>query len=297
MTALAFGSQVFIQPRFEPTDLLEAIERHRITHLQLVPTHFFRLLQLPESTRMKYDLSSLRVVVHSAAPCPIEIKQAMIDWWGPVIHEYYSGTEGLGMTYCDTAQWEAHPGTVGAAVFGELHICDDDGRELGPGEDGVVYFGGASRFRYHNDEAKTAASRNPQHPDWSTLGDIGHLDADGYLYLTDRRAHMIISGGVNIYPQEAEGILSTHPAVADVAVIGVPNAEMGEEVKAVVQPHDPLLAGPQLAEELMSYCRSKLAHYKCPRSVDFRSELPREPTGKLLKRQIKQDYWPAEGSS
>jgi acyl-CoA synthetase (AMP-forming)/AMP-acid ligase II len=246
---------------------------------------------VPEAVRASHDLSSLRGAVHTAAPCPVEVKRAMIDWWGPIVHEYYSASEGIGMTYCDSAEWLTHPGTVGRPIFGELHICDDDGQELSIGEVGLVYFGGASTFRYHNDEGKTAAARNTVHADWNTIGDIGFVDEDGYLFLTDRRANVIISGGVNIYPQEAENILMTHPKVEDVAVFGVPNTEMGEEVKAVVQLLDPSSLDTGLADELITFCRDRLAHYKCPRSVDFRDELPREPNGKLIKRLVKASYW------
>jgi acyl-CoA synthetase (AMP-forming)/AMP-acid ligase II len=291
MTALAFGSTVILQSHFDATDVLRAIEKYSVTHIQLVPTHFVRLLKLPEPVRRSYDLTSLKVAIHSAAPCPVEVKRAMIDWWGPIIHEYYSGSEGVGMTYCESADWLSHPGTVGRPVFGDMYICGEDGTELPVGDIGLVYFGGASTFKYHNDEAKTDAARNLLHPDWSTIGDIGRVDQDGFLYLTDRRANVIISGGVNIYPQEAENVLLTHPQVADAAVFGVPNAEMSEEVKAVVQPADPAIAGPELELELIAFCRERLAHYKCPRSVEFRTELPREPNGKLIKRLIKAPYW------
>lgn len=288
--ALDAGATVVLMERFDPEPFLAAIERHRVTHTQLVPTFFVRLLGLDEQRRGAHSLASLRVAVHAAAPCPVEVKRRMIDWWGPVLHEYYGGSERIGITYCNSAQWLAHPGTVGRPVLGELRICDDDGSELPPGRDGLVYFAGTVAFTYHNDDGKTRASRYPEHDTWATYGDIGHVDRDGYLYLTDRAAFTIISGGVNIYPQEAENVLAEHPKIADVAVFGIPDPEMGEQVKAVVQPTDWAEAGPGLAAELIEYCRARLAHYKCPRTLDFEPELPREPTGKLFKRLLRDRY-------
>ncbi len=250
---------------------------------------FIRLLKLPAEVRRRYDLSSLRVVIHAAAPCPIPIKEQMIEWWGPIVKEYYGGTEGNGLCAIDSAEWLAHRGSVGRPLFGTVHILDDDGSELAPGEPGTIYFEGGTAFEYHKDPEKTAASRTRS--GWSTIGDIGYLDTEGYLYLTDRKANMIISGGVNIYPQEAENVLATHAKVQDVAVFGVPNAEWGEEVKAVVQPVDMTTAGPALAEELIAFCRAHLSPIKCPRSIDFEAELPRHPTGKLYKRLLKDRYW------
>jgi acyl-CoA synthetase (AMP-forming)/AMP-acid ligase II len=248
---------------------------------------FVRLLRLPADVRESYDLSSLRRVTHTAAPCPVEIKRQMLDWWGPIIDEYYSGTEDLGATYISAGEWLAHPGSVGRPLD-EIHIVGADGEELGPGAPGVVYFAGGRQFEYHNDSAKTASIANAK--GWRTLGDIGYLDEDGYLYLTDRQSHMIVSGGVNIYPQEVENVLAGHPAVADVAVIGVPDDDMGEAVKAVVQ-----LAGQTqgraLETELIEYCRAALATYKCPRTVDFIDDLPRDPNGKLYKRLLRDRYW------
>jgi long-chain acyl-CoA synthetase len=252
------------------------------------------MLKLPEETRKQYDLRSLRVAIHAAAPCPVEVKKQMIAWWGPVIWEYYAGTEGNGVTMVNSQQWLTHPGTVGKAVVGELKICDDESfEELPPGQSGTIYFANGRPFAYHNDPAKTAGSTHPK--GWTTLGDVGYVDAEGYLYLTDRKAYMIISGGVNIYPQEAENVLINHPQVADVAVLGVPNEEFGEEVKAVVQPVDMADAGPELERELIAYCKERLADVKCPRSVDFREELPRHPTGKLYKRLLKDEYWADAG--
>jgi long-chain acyl-CoA synthetase len=250
---------------------------------------FVRMLKLPDAQRRAHDLSSLRIAIHAAAPCPVPVKEQMIDWWGPIVWEYYAGTEGMGMTLVGSADWLTHKGTVGRAVVGVLHICDDDGQELAAGQTGGVYFSDGKVFEYHNDPSKTAESRNAN--GWTTLGDVGYVDAEGYLYLTDRKAYMIISGGVNIYPQEAENVLITHPKVTDVAVFGVPNEEFGEEVKAVVQPKDMRDAGPELAEELMAYCREHLSHVKCPRSIDFQEELPRHPTGKLYKRLLRDKYW------
>jgi acyl-CoA synthetase (AMP-forming)/AMP-acid ligase II len=263
--------------------------------MQVVPTMFVRLLKLPAEVRNRYDVSSLRYVVHAAAPCPVAVKREIIDWFGPVVHEYYAGTEGNGFVYCNSEQWLAHPGTVGFPLNCTLHICDDDGNELPAGESGTVYFGGGASFEYHNDPEKTQGSRHPQ--GWSTLGDVGYLDQDGYLHLTDRKAFMIISGGVNIYPQEAENVLITHPAVFDVAVFGVPNDDFGEEVKAVVQPVQMPVGddAATLEAELIGYCRAQLADVKCPRSVDFRADLPRHPTGKLYKRQLRDEYWGAAG--
>ena len=254
---------------------------------------FVRMLKMPEAARKKYDLSSLKVAIHAAAPCPVLVKQEMIRWWGPVLYEYYAGTEGNGYVACDSHEWLAHPGTVGRALVGEIRILDDDGERLPAGATGTIYFANGPAFEYHNDAQKTAASRSRE--GWSTLGDVGHVDADGYLYLTDRRLYMIISGGVNIYPQEVENLLVTHPRVADVAVIGVPNDEYGEEVKAVVQPMDMQDAGPALAAELIEFCRAHLSHVKCPRSVDFDPALPRHPTGKLYKRLLRERYWAGRG--
>jgi long-chain acyl-CoA synthetase len=287
------GGMTVIMEKFDAEAALALIATHRVTHSQWVPTHFARLLALPDEVRTRYDLSSHRFAIHAAAPCPVPVKQAMIDWWGPIIHEYYGGSEGNGLTSLDTAEWLAHPGSVGRAQIGRIRICDDDGDEVATGTVGTVFFEGGPRFEYHNDPGKTAGSYNKH--GWSTLGDIGYVDADDYLYLTDRRAFMIISGGVNISPQEAENVLVTHPAVYDAAVIGVPNAEFGEEVKAVVQPVDTAQAGEELAAELIAYCRAKLSPVKCPRSVDFEAHLPREANGKLYKQELRKRYWPATG--
>jgi len=291
MTVNRLGGTVIVMEHFDAEEALKDIEKYKANASQWVPTMFVRMLKLPEDVRLKYDVSSMKSAIHAAAPCPVEVKKKMIAWWGPVIHEYYAGTEGNGFCYVSSADWLAHPGTVGRALVGEIHICGENGEELAVGEEGVIYFGGGAQFEYHNDPKKTAESRHPSHPEWSTLGDVGKLDADGFLYLTDRKAFMIISGGVNIYPQEAENLLINHPKVADVAVIGVPNEDFGEEVKAVVQPADWSDAGPALADELIAYCRENLSAIKCPRSVDFEPELPRHPTGKLYKRLIRDRYW------
>jgi acyl-CoA synthetase (AMP-forming)/AMP-acid ligase II len=289
MTAHRLGGTVVVMEHFDPARYLELVEDHAITHTQLVPTMFVRLLKLPPAERDAHDLSSLRCAIHAAAPCPIPVKERMIEWWGPILHEYYAGTEGNGFCAITSDEWLAHKGSVGRNLLGPLHILDDDGVELAPGREGNVYFEGGPTFEYHNDPEKTAASRTAQ--GWTTLGDIGLVDAEGYLYLTDRRANMIISGGVNVYPQEAENVLTMHPKVVDVAVFGVPNEDFGEEVKAVVQAAEPADAGLELEQELLAYCRQRLSAVKCPRSVDFLPELPRHPTGKLYKRLLRDAYW------
>ncbi len=290
MTVIKLGGTAFIMDAFDAERSLQWIARHRITHSQWVPTMFVRMLKLPEEVRTGYDMSSMQMAVHAAAPCPVDVKQRMLDWWGPIVHEYYAGTENNGFCTITPHEWLQHKGSVGRAVQGVLHICDEAGDELPPGETGLVYFSDGPEFEYHNDPVRTAHSRNAK--GWSTLGDIGRLDEEGYLYLVDRRAFMIISGGVNIYPQEAESILIGHPKVADVAVIGVPSEDLGEEVKAVVQLLDPNDASPEMEAELLSYCRQRLASFKCPRTVDFDIDLPRQPTGKLHKQLLRGRYWP-----
>lgn len=287
------GGAVVLMERFDPAAALALIERERVTHTQWVPTMFVRMLKLPEEERSRFDLSSHRVAVHAAAPCPVDVKERMIAWWGPIIEEYYSGTENIGSTSITSAEWLAHKGSVGRPSFGAvIHICDDEGRELPVGETGAVYFEDtAATFEYHGDQGKTDAVRHPGHPTWRSLGDIGRLDEDGYLYLTDRRAFMIVSGGVNIYPQEIEDVLLAHPKVLDAAVFGVPNDEMGEEVKAVVQPVRAGEAGDALAAELRVWCEERLAGYKRPRSFDFTGQLPRLDNGKLYKTALRDRYW------
>jgi long-chain acyl-CoA synthetase len=283
------GGTCVIMEHFDAAEFLHLIARHRVTHTQVVPTMFIRLLKLPPEERTRHDLSSLRVAIHAAAPCPIPVKEQMIAWWGPKIMEYYAGTEGNGFCAIGAEDWLTHKGSVGRALLGTIRILDDEFHELPVGEAGTIYFEGGPGFEYHKDAAKTASSRSPQ--GFSTLGDIGYVDPEGYLYLTDRKANMIISGGVNIYPQECENLLATHPKVADCAVFGVPNEEFGEEVKAVVQPHDMAEAGPALEAELLAFCRAGLSHVKCPRSIDFEAELPRLDTGKLYKRILRDRYW------
>ena len=288
---LSLGGTSIVMEKFDPEAALKAIQDYKVTHSQWVPTMFVRFLKTDESLRSAYDLSSHKVAIHAAAPCPIEIKENMINWWGPILFEYYAGTEFNGMTIVNSEEWMEHKGTVGRPLVGELHILDDEGNELPSGEPGGIYFGGetATSFEYHNDQEKTKSAISKQ--GYSTLGDIGYVDDEGYLYLTDRKAFMIISGGVNIYPKETEDALIMHPKVADVAVFGVPHPEMGEEVKAVVQPANMSDIGEALEAELIAFCKEKISSVKCPKSVDFEEELPRHPTGKLYKRLLKDRYW------
>jgi long-chain acyl-CoA synthetase len=293
MTVMKLGGTSVIMEHFDAEKFLALVPKYRITHTQVVPTMFVRFLKLPDEVRLSYDVSSLRCAIHAAAPCPIPTKERMIDWWGPIVWEYYGGTEGNGLTMCNANEWLAHKGTVGRAVLGTVKICDEEGNELPAGEAGTIYFADGRPFEYHNDPQKTAETKNAK--GWTTLGDVGYVDADDFLHLTDRKAFMIISGGVNIYPQEAENLLITHPKVMDCAVFGVPNADFGEEVKAVVQPRDMADAGPALAEELIAWCKQNLSAIKCPRSIDFEPELPRHPTGKLYKRLLRDRYWQGQG--
>nr|WP_043419871.1 AMP-binding protein [Cupriavidus basilensis] len=292
MNVMRAGGTCVLMEKFDPLSALDAIQRYGVTHAQWVPTMFVRMLRLDASERARFELSSLRFAIHAAAPCPVSVKEQMIDWWGPILYEYYSGTELVGRTSLSSEEWLAHKGSVGKPEFGQVHIMDEAGRELPQGGTGVVYFSGGSAFTYHNDPEKTRQAYNKR--GWATYGDVGHLDADGFLYLTDRLANTIVSGGVNIYPQESENVLMTHGAVADVAVVGVPNEEFGEEVKAVVQLYEHGLASEALAQELISLCRSHISAIKCPRSVDFVQALPRTETGKLLKRAVKAGYWPTD---
>ncbi|MGB7405798.1 MAG: AMP-binding protein [Pacificimonas sp.] len=288
MAAHRFGGTVVIMQRFDPETYLANVERYEITHSQLVPTMFVRMLKLPEDIRTKYAVSSLKVAIHAAAPCPVEVKRQMIDWWGEVIYEYYSSTEGSGFTAISPQEWLQKPGSVGKALLGQIRIIDEDGNLMPPGKEGRIYFAKGGEFEYHGDREKTESVKHPEHG--STFGDIGYVDEDGYLFLTDRQAYMIITGGVNVYPQETEDALIMHPKVQDVAVIGVPNDDLGEEVKAVVQPRNWADAGDDLAAELSEFVRGKLSHVKCPRSIDFEKELPRHDTGKLYKRLLKDRY-------
>jgi long-chain acyl-CoA synthetase len=289
MTSIRNGITVVVMEHFEPEFALECIETFLITHSQWVPTMFVRMLKLPEGVRSRYDVSSQQCAIHGAAPCPVPIKEQMIDWWGEILYEYYAGSEANGFVQLNSTEWLSHKGSVGRAMVGEIHVCNDEGDELPVGQQGTVYFGGGSDFEYHKDRAKTMKGRHAR--GWSTLGDVGYLDAEGYLYLTDRKDFMIISGGVNIYPQEAENVLIMHEKVLDVAVFGIPNEDFGEEVKAAIQLKDADQAGTELEAELIAFCRERLSAIKCPRSIDFHQELPRHPTGKLYKRLLKDEHW------
>jgi len=288
MAVQRVGAASIVLPKFDAEAVLRLIETHRVTHAQFVPTMFVRMLKLPEAVRERYDVSSLQCVIHAAAPCPVDVKHRMMKWFGPIIHEYYGGTEGFAGTTIDPQEWLAHPGSVGRP-FTAVHVVGDDGSECAVGESGELYFEGGPAFEYFKDPEKTASVSNEQ--GWRSLGDMGYVDQDGYLYLTDRSTFMIVSGGVNIYPQEAENLLIMHPKLVDAAVFGVPNEEFGEEVKAVVQPADGVVAGPELEAELIAYCKAHLASYKCPRTVEFDPDLPRDPNGKLYKRRIRERYW------
>jgi len=282
------GATVVLMSRFDAPQFLDCVERYGVTHTEVVPTMFVRLLRLPDDERASADLSTLRNVVHAAAPCPVDVKREMIAWLGPIIDEYYSGTEDIGHAWITSEEWLAHPGSVGRPMV-PAHIVGPDGDEAPPGTEGLVYFDGGTPFEYHNDPGKTASVSNGR--GWRTLGDIGYLDGDGYLYLTDRQSNMIVAGGVNVYPQETENVLLSHPAVLDVAVVGVPDPDMGEAVKGVVQLADPSGAGEAMASSLQQYCMERLAPFKCPRTIDFVDQLPRDQNGKLYKRLVKERYW------
>lgn len=295
---LSIGGTLYVMEKFDPKDALRCLHEYEITHSQWVPTMFVRMLKLPEDERLRYSFPAHQLAIHAAAPCPIEVKHSMIEWWGEILFEYYAATEGNGMTVIGSADWLKHPGSVGRSMNAEICICDEEGNELPAGKDGTIFFKLLSdlpTFNYHKDQEKTLASRHPNREGWTTLGDIGHLDEEGFLYLTDRKEYMIISGGVNIYPQEIEDALVMHELVADVAVFGVPNDDFGEEVKAVIQLQDGSIPkgtdATSLAEDLMAYTRTKMAAFKVPRSVDFIEALPRLPTGKLYKRLLRDKYW------
>jgi long-chain acyl-CoA synthetase len=290
MSIQKLGGTVIVMEKFDPEVVLTLIERYRVTHGQFVPTHFVRILKLPEEVRRRYDLSSLVTAFHAASPCPVEVKRAILDWWGPILHEFYGGTEANGLTGIGPEEWLTHPGSVGRAIWGKIRICDEAGDPVPPRTTGTIYFADGAPFEYHNDPVKTAETRNRH--GWTTLGDVGWVDEDGFLYLTDRQSFMIISGGVNIYPQEIEDALITHPKVADVAIIGAPDPEMGERVVAVVQPARWEDVGPALAEELLAHLSGRIGRIKLPRQIDFDPELPRHPNGKLLKRIVRERYWP-----
>ncbi|MBL4874719.1 MAG: acyl-CoA synthetase [Rhodobacteraceae bacterium] len=294
MVTIKMGGTAFIMTKFDAQNALEIIEKENITHSQWVPTMFVRLLKLPRELRESFNISSMKMAVHAAAPCPVSVKHQMINWWGPIIHEYYAGTENNGFTSINTEEWLIHEGSVGTAKLGVLHICDEAGNELQNGHEGEIFFENGHQFEYYNDPEKTEACTNEF--GWTSLGDIGRKDAEGYLFLTDRKSFVIISGGVNIYPQETENVLLGHPLVLDAAVIGVPNEDFGEEVKAVVQLVENHERSPDLEAALIEYCRSQLSSIKCPRTIEFRKTLPRAATGKLYKRKLRDEYWTQSSS-
>jgi long-chain acyl-CoA synthetase len=293
--SMALGATVVMMEKFDAEQALALIEKYKVTHAQFVATMFSRMLKLPQAVREKYDLSSLECVITGAAPCSVQIKEAMIDWFGPIINEYYAGTEDTGATLIDSHEALAHPGSVGRAAFGDtIHICGSDGEELPIGEVGRIYFETSdvvAGFQYYGEPDKTERSHHPEHPNWTALGDLGRIDEDGYLYLADRESFMIVAGGVNIYPQEVEDVLQLHPAVQDVAVFGVPNDDLGEEVKAIVQLVDPSQAGEEMIAQLLAHCAENLARFKIPRSIDFLDDFPRSPTGKLFKAPLRDQFW------
>jgi long-chain acyl-CoA synthetase len=287
MIVLRAGGLLVVMEKFDPREALRLIGELGVTHAQFVPTMFVRMLRLSPTERNEHDLSSLKIVIHAAAPCSPQIKQQVINWFGPIVHEYYAGSEGNGLTAVDSATWLAHRGTVGKPVFGQIHVVGDEGEALPAGQDGLIYFSGGTDFEYYRDPDKTASAFNAR--GWSTLGDIGHIDEEGFLYLSDRRTDLIISGGVNIYPKETEDVLLQHPSVIDVAVIGVPHDELGQEVKAIVELSAGTVASPKLADDMIAFCRERIAAFKCPKSIDF-AALPRLPNGKMLKRELRDRY-------
>jgi long-chain acyl-CoA synthetase len=297
ITTGTLGATAVIAERFDAEAALRTIQDEVVTHVQMVPTMFVRMLKLPAAVRGAYRHEGLRLAIHAAAPCPAGVKRAMIDWWGPILVEYYGGSENVGMTMIDSHEWLSHPGSVGRPLYGEIHILDERGEVLPAGQTGDIFWEGFADFEYHKDPERTRAAMDPLGRPWATYGDIGHVDEDGYLYVSDRRAFTIIRGGVNIYPKEAEDVLVLHPCVADVAVIGVPDPDLGEEVKAVVQPVDMSIAGADLEDELLAFCRERLSPFKCPRSIDFDAQLPRSAAGKLVKATLRARYAAAPGNS
>jgi long-chain acyl-CoA synthetase len=293
--ALRLGATSVVLEKFDAALFLDVVEGFSVTHSQMVPTMFSRLLKLPDEVREAADVSSLVTIIHSAAPCPPEVKRRMIEWFGPILIEFYAASEGVGFTYCDSHEWLTHPGTVGREKSGTILVLDDDGNHCAAGTPGTIWFQGDTDFQYYNDPHKTAATKDATgHA--TTVGDIGYLDDERYLYLTDRASFMIITGGSNVYPQETENLLVLHPKVLDAAVIGVPDEDLGEVVKAVVELVEGIEPSPELAAELIEYCRQNLAHYKCPRTVDFVDQLPRLETGKLYKRELRDRYWAGQAS-
>jgi len=288
MRTFMCGGTCVAMGRFDPERALAAIEQYRVTHSQWVPTMLSRLLQLPPQTRQRYDISSMRVAIHAAAPCPPHVKEAMLDWWGDILYEYYGGSEGIGVTCIGPREWRAHKGSVGQAKLGVIHIVDDEGNALPPHQIGTIYFSGAAGFEYHNDPEKTLQAYNAQ--GWATYGDVGYVDEEGYLYLSDRRADLVLCGGVNLYPMEIENVLLAHPAVADAGVIGVPDADMGEVPLAIVHLHEPQAADAAMVRQLITHCRENLGRLKLPRRVVFEGPLPRLHTGKLLRRALKERF-------
>ncbi|MGC5255643.1 AMP-binding protein [Gordonia sp. DT218] len=283
MGTIRNGGTAIVTRKFAAESALRAIATHRVTHAMFVPTMFVRMLKLDPDTRLGVDVSSLELVIHSAAPCPDSVKRAMIDWFGPKITEFYGASEGTGFFMIDSQEWLAHPGSVGRPLLGSVHICNDEGRELPTGETGTVWFDGVGRFEYHRDAQRTADAFD--HRGWTTLGDLGHVDDQGYLYLSSRRTDLIISGGVNIYPTEVEDVLIEHEAIVDVAVIGRPDPDMGQVVHALVTPVHSRVVGPGLEADILAFCRSRLASFKCPRTLSF-GDVPRLPSGKILRRQL-----------
>ena len=286
MGAIRNGGTVVLMERFDALECLRSIETYQVTHVQFVPTMFVRMLKLPDDERLQFDLSSLKLVVHAAAPCPVDVKLQIIEWFGPVVMEYYAGSEQAGMTMISSQEWLFHQGSVGRPLSGAVHILDEEGQELPTGEIGTVYFEGGGTFRYYKDEEKTSRAFNEK--GWSTLGDLGYVDEEGYLYLADRRTDLILTGGVNVYPREVEDALVMHPAVADVAVIGVPDEDLGERVKAVVQLADGVADTPELRAELVAHTRERVAGFKCPREWEYVDQLPRTEAGKMLRRRLRQ---------
>lgn len=292
MMAVMFGGTAILSEKFDAEETLALIEKWGVTHGQFVPTHFVRMLKLEPEVRARYRHDTLRAVFHAAAPCPREVKAAMIEWWGRILNEFYAGSEANGVTFSTSQDWLKYPGTVGKSLTGPIVIADEDGEELPVGKIGAIYFDSGVEFEYRNDPEKTKAAY--LRPGCATFGDIGYLNDEGFLFLSDRKSYTIITGGVNVYPQETEDLLITHPEIADAAVFGVPNEEMGEEVKAVIQLEPGIVGDEAKAQEIIDWCKHRLSHVKVPRSIDFRTDLPRTETGKLIKRKLRDEYWPQQ---